>query len=118
MTRQEVNAQYQLPMELLQAYENWNLLGCTSESSGEWQYNNRDLQQLSLITTLQSIGFSCGEIEHYMRLLLKQHGSEKPRLKMLEQKRSVILDEIHVRERHVEQIDYLRHQIKKEQKMQ
>lgn len=37
---------------------------------GSWQYDDSDLENLSLIMTLHDIGFSIEEIENYMRLLL------------------------------------------------
>ncbi len=50
-----------------------------------------------------------------MKLLLEQEGSEDQRLKMLEEKRKSLLDEIHFREKQVSNLDYLRHHIRKKQ---
>ena len=47
-----------------------------------------------------------------MRLLLEQAGTELQRLALLEQRRAATLEEIHLRERQVARMDYLRHQIK------
>ena len=45
-----------------------------------------------------------------MRLLLEQKDSDMARLRMLNQKRSTTLDEIHFRERQLERLGYLRHE--------
>lgn len=82
---------------------------------GEWQYDDQDLERLSLILTLHDIGFTSEEVETYMRLLLEQRGTGKKRLRMLEQKRKAALDEIHFRERQVARMDGLRHRLLQEQ---
>ena len=39
---------------------------------GVWQYDDEDLERLSIILTLHVIGFTTEEAETYMRLLLEQ----------------------------------------------
>lgn len=48
-----------------------------------------------------------------MRLLLEREDSDMARLRMLDQKRIAALDEIHFRERQLERLDYLRHELRK-----
>lgn len=81
---------------------------------GEWQYDDQDLERLSLIMTLHDIGFSNEEIETYMKLELSQNPTETQRMKMLNEKRNKTLDEIHFREKQLESMDYLRYKIRKE----
>ena len=83
---------------------------------GAWQYDDTDLERLSTIVTLHDIGFTTEEVEVYMRLLLEQPNTEVQRLKMLEAKRNAALDEIHFKERQIQWLDYLRHEIRKNQK--
>lgn len=78
-----------------------------------WLYDDTDLERLSTIMTLHDIGFTTEEVEAYMRLLLEQKDSDMARLRMLNQKRSTTLDEIHFRERQLERLDYLRHELRK-----
>lgn len=68
MTRQEASERYQIPMEILEEYERWNL---------------------------------CGE------------ATAAERMRILNQKRKRILDEIHIQEGQLEQLDYLRYKIQK-----
>ncbi len=63
---------------------------------GAWQYDDTDLERLSMIMTLHDVGFANAEIETYMKLLLEQEGTEAQRLRMLDQKRGRTLDEIHL----------------------
>ena len=50
-----------------------------------------------------------------MRMLLKPEGTQKQRMRMLDQKRDDMLDEIHFREKQLERLDFLRHHIRKQQ---
>ena len=113
MTKQEASEKYQIPLEILNEYEKWNLCDSVKQVMGAWQYDDRDLERLSMIMTLHDIGFSENEVAEYMRLLLSENDTETQRLSMLNQKRSRELDEIHFKEKQLERIDYLRHQINK-----
>lgn len=82
---------------------------------GVWQYDDTDLDRLCTIMTLHDLGFSIAETQWYMRLLLEQPHTEQQRLQMLEEKRAAALDEIHFKERQLQRLDYLRHEIRKKQ---
>lgn len=113
MTQQEVSETYRIPRSVLQQYELWRLCGADGQVSGAWQYGDEDLRRLSVIMTLHDIGFSAGETERYMRLLLEQAESAGARLCMLEEKRAEALGEIHAQQRRLARLDYLRHEIQK-----
>ena len=115
MTIQEASERYHIPMHILRAYESWGLCGAAKKVMGRRQYDDTDFVRLSTILTLHDIGFTTEEVELYMRLLLEQRHTEEQRLQMLEEKRSAALDEIHFRERQLQRLDYLRHEIRKTQ---
>lgn len=115
MTINEASERYNVPLEILHEYERWGLCGAVKRVMGSWQYDDTDLECLGMSMTLRDIGFENTEIETYMKLLLEQEGSEDQRLKMLEEKRKSLLDEIHFREKQVSNLDYLRHHIRKKQ---
>ena len=48
-----------------------------------------------------------------MRLLLAGPSTEAERLRMLNQRRNLALEEIHFKEKQLERLDYLRHKMKK-----
>lgn len=115
MTIQEASDRYQIPMNILKEYESWGLCGAVKNVMGAWQYDDEDLERLSLIMTLHDIGFTTEEVETYMRLTLEQKDGERERLRMLNRKRESTLDELHFRERQLQRLDYLRHEIQKTQ---
>ena len=83
MTKTEASEFYNIPVELLDEYESWGLCGEVKKVMGAWQYDDRDIERLSMIMTLHDIGFSNNDIETYMRLMLEGDSSEQERLRML-----------------------------------
>lgn len=116
MTIDEASERYQIPIEVLREYENWGLCGEVKKVMGAWQYDDTDLQRLSVIMTLHDIGFNNAEVESYMRLLLEGNFTEEERLQMLNKKRGTTLDEIHFKQKQLDRMDYLRYKIEKAQK--
>ena len=109
----EASEKYNIPINILKQYESWGLCGAVKKVMGDWQYDDQDLERLSMIMTLNDIGFDSQEIECYMKLLLSGDGTENERMKMLNKKRSLALDEIHFREKQLDRMDYLRYEIEK-----
>ena len=117
MTIEEASRQYHIPMKILREYESWGLCGAVKKVMGAWQYDDTDLERLSLIMTLHDIGFDRTEIETYMRLLLEREGTDGQRMRMLNEKRRNLLDDIHFREKQLSRLDDLRYYIQKQQKI-
>ena len=114
MTIDEASTRYNIPLDILREYESWGLCGAVKKVMGAWQYDDQDIERLSMIMTLHDIGFLNDEVESYMRLLLKGESTEAQRLDMLNKRRSATLDEIHFREMQLDRMDYLRHKIRAE----
>ena len=116
MTIDEASTCYNIPLDILRKYENWGLCGAVKKVMGAWQYDDQDIERLSMIMTLHDIGFLNDEVESYMRLLLEGESTEEQRLDMLNRRRSATLDEIHFREMQLDRMDYLRHKIRESNK--
>lgn len=112
MTRQEISRRYQIPLDVLLEYEEWALCGADKRRGDDWQYDDSDLERLSMVMTLLGIGFRVREAEVYLRLALEGEHSGAQRLRMLEERRSAILEEIHGRERQLQRLDCLRHALR------
>jgi len=139
MTIDEASERYGIPLEILHEYESWGLCDTVSESEsggrsrtsderrtltmnevhgtvkkvmGAWQYDDEDVERLSMIMTLHDIGFENHEVETYMQLLLKGESTKEQRMAMLNRRRKNALEEIHFRESQMDRLDYLRHSIR------
>lgn len=116
MTIQEVSRRYGIPMKVLREYESWGGCGVSQKTEGPRQYDDADLDRLGMIMTLYGIGFGSPEVKAYMRLLLEGETTGPKRLEMLREKRKATLEEIHLREKQLTRLDYLRYEIQKAQK--
>lgn len=112
MTRQEISRRYQIPLDVLLEYEEWALCGADKRRGDDWQYDDSDLERLSMVMTLLGIGFRVREAEVYLRLALEGEHSGAQRLRMLEERRGAILEEIHCKERQLQRLDCLRHALR------
>lgn len=116
MTISEASEKYNIPVKILQEYENWKLCGQGKKGMDARQYDDSDIERLGAIMTLHDIGFTNAEVKRYMKLLLQGKSSEAERLKMLEAKRNGTLDEIHFKERQLDRLDYLRFEMQSQNK--
>ena len=108
MTKDEIMQKYGITPDVLEEYHQWGLCEEVKRVMGVWQYDDTDLDRLSMILTLNDLGFECTEIEQYMRLYLAGAGTETERLHIIEKKRNSTLNEIHLKEKQLERMDYLR----------
>ncbi len=115
MTIEEASETYCIPIKILKEYEQMNLCGAVKKVMGKWQYDEQDLEHLSMIMTLHDIGFSAKDIDAYMQLLLSGE-NEAICIEMLNRKRKNTLDKIHFHEKQLTALDYLRHEIRQERK--
>ena len=111
MTKKEIEERFQIPAAILEEYAGWNLCDSVGQVMDAWQYDDRDIERLSLIMTLHDIGFTKEETFEYMRLYLSERNTEKERLAMLNRRRSDSLDEIHFKEKQLDRLDYRRYDI-------
>ncbi len=111
MTKEQASQRYNIPVEILDEYERWGLCDEVKKVMGAWQYDDRDLERLSMIMTLHDSGFTNAEVETYMRLYTAGESTLAERMRMLNRKRDTALGEIHFKEKQLERMDYLRHKI-------
>lgn len=114
MTAEEIQRKYNIPPRILGEYHDWGLCDAVMMVMDDWQYSDEDIARLGDIMALHDIGFSLEMVEMYMRLLLQGDSTKAQRMKMLNDQRGKVLDDIHFKERQIERMDYLRHEIRKE----
>lgn len=78
---------------------------------GAWQYDDQDIERLSMIMTLHDTGFSKDDIDEYMQLLISGKNNDEC-MKILNEKRQHTLDKIHILEKRLDNLDYLRNEMK------
>lgn len=113
MTKEQVSERYKIPIKILKEYESFGMCGAVKKVMGAWQYDDTDIERLGMIMTLHDMGFSGGEVETYMRLMLEGEHTKPERMAMLNKRRGETLDEIHFKEKQIEHMDYLRYEMQK-----
>lgn len=108
MTKKEMRERCRIPLKILEEYERWRSWGDSEEKMEQPCYEEADIEHLSTMVTLYDIGFPHAEIEKYMQLLLREEPTEQERMCILEQRRREMLEEIHWKEKQLDQLDYLR----------
>lgn len=111
MTIEEASEKYCIPIKILKEYESMELCKTVKRVMGEWQYDDEDIKRLSMIMTLYETGFSKEDIDEYMCLALSGENDEEC-LKILSKKRKKTLDKIHILEKQISNLDYLKNEIK------
>ena len=72
MTMQELSERYRIPMDVLTEYEKWGLHDTIEKALDKREYDDQDIELLSMIMTLHGIGFETEEVKEYMYLLQKE----------------------------------------------
>ena len=108
MTKEELKKQYCIPAEILNKYEKYR----KCDSFGE-----TDAENISMLMTLYAAGFDDTEAKKYMELCFSGYDTSSERTKMLEKKRKDTLFDIHVKQKQLDGIDYLRYKISRENKL-
>lgn len=116
MTIEEASERYNIPIKILREYEAMGLCKEVKKVMGAWQYDSTDIERLSLLMTLHDVGFTNDEVERYMRLSMSDGDTSEERARMLREKRDGTLDEIHMRQKQLDRIDYLRYEMSKNKK--
>ena len=118
MTKEEASKKYCIPIEVLDEYEQWGLCDTVKKVFGNWQYDDTDIENLSMIMTLRDIGFANSEIATYIELVMQGDATLVRRQQILNKKRDSALDAMHFQQKCVDRLDYLRYEIAKARKKQ
>ena len=114
MTMDEASNRYHIPINILKEYESWGLCGEVEKVMGMWNYDDSDLQRLSLMMTLFEIGYCKEEVTAYMSLFSQGPCTRTERMHMLSEKKNCVLKEIHRKEKQLDRLAYLQHKLQKE----
>lgn len=95
MCRDEACLKYSIPEDIVTLFEKWS-----AEKGRSITYTDDDIELLSLIITLDEIGFTGDEIRRYL--------DSDEKLSLLNERRDSLLRSIHDAELQLEKLDYLR----------
>lgn len=115
MSSDDASKRDQILIDMVREYESGGLDGKSKDERAWQDCDENDREWLSIIMTLEDIGFTHEEMKTYMRLLAQGMTTATERLRMLNEKRRAALAEIHAKERQIDRLDYLRFALQKQQ---
>lgn len=108
MTFQQAKEIYNIPDRVTDIYMEFKGAQCTESSP----VKDEDMDCLSLLITLWEAGFEKDQAKEYLQEEKNADGIKR-RLRLLNEKRRQILEDIHRREKCIYALDYLRYRVEK-----
>ncbi|MCM1180965.1 MAG: MerR family transcriptional regulator [Clostridium sp.] len=113
MTAEEVSRNYHISMEKMKYYEENGLLEHSVLPNGEIEYTEQQIRCVGLIHSLINAGLEVEKIKEFMKLSYKDGSDKKEQIQILRKQRVVLLDEIHKKQRSLDELDYMIGELKK-----
>lgn len=104
MTVSELSIRYNIDVNKLKLFENNKLISLKDE------YSTEELEEMSMLCTLYDCGFTADKLKCYMDS--KEAGNCLRQLDLLNEQRYALLDEIHVKQKLLDKLDYIIYNIK------
>lgn len=114
MTIKDISIQYNISMETLRYYEKVGLFDDVHKTNDIREYDDHDIERLSLILSLKNMGMSIESISRYVELDRLGKQSLEQRKQMLKLERIRLLDDIHHQQKQLDLLDYFLYQCKEE----
>ena len=117
MIIKEVSKRFNVSITALRYYEKVGLFEDVNRVNGIREYEDKDIERLSLILTLKNIGLSNETILKYIELNEQGAHTKKQQIQVLKLERQKLLDSIHNQQKNIDSLDYLIYQLKDKEKI-
>ncbi len=114
MTLREASKYYDIDFDRLALYEKYGLIAGTKISDGT-DYPDSELQKVSLIDLLREANMNLEEIRFYLAKTTVSADMTK-KISLLRRQRSKVLDDIHDKQKLLQNLDYLIYENEKTKK--
>jgi len=104
MTLCELSKRYKIRLDKLQYFTDNNLI------EEEQIYSDKGVKRLGILCTLYGVGLSAAEMKRFLSFDSAHNRTEQ--IKLLNMRRADLLEDIHVRQKSLEQVDYMIYEIK------
>lgn len=106
LTLKEAEKKYILPHRKLEKYVSLGFFRKDEGADGVESYCDKDFEQLGLIDTLLSAGFTPEETKKYL-VLTEKKGTDEQQILMLKKQRRELLDDIHKQQQLLDSLDFM-----------
>lgn len=113
MTAEEVSRNYHISVDKIKYYEENGLLEHNVLPDGEIEYTEQQIRCAGIIHSLISAGLDMEKIREFMKLFYNDGSDKKEQIQILRKQRVLLLDEIHKKQRSLDELDYMIGELKK-----
>lgn len=113
MKIKEVSDRFNISTITLRYYEKAGLFDDVKRVNGIREYEDKDIDGLSMIITLKNLGFDIESVLKFVELSKQGDTTIKERAVILKQQRCTLLDKIHEHQKNLDCLDYLIYKMKK-----
>ena len=111
MTGEEIRKRYQIPKAALAVYDNQVRTLFYGGRTEDREYDDRDVERIGMVMAYQRMDFEDQEIGAFFRMEQEGEATREQRLHILKKHRLRILDEIHKKEKILDELDFLRYEL-------
>ena len=113
MTIEQASEHFGVPLEKLQTYENQGLFDCNRQPDGSIDYTEDLMDYIAIINILTNAGAEADALRDFMRQLMESTITKEEKLRYLRSQRQKLLESIHLKQKSLDQLDYIIHNVNK-----
>lgn len=113
MTAEEVSRNYHISADKIKYYEENGLLEHNVLPDGKIEYTEQQIRCAGLIHSLINTGLDMEKIKEFMKLFYSDESDTREQIQILRKQRVLLLDEIHKKQRSLDELDYMIDELKK-----
>lgn len=107
MTIQQASKRFGVPLDKLQFYEEQGLFDCHKQPNGSIDYNDDLMDYIGIINVLIDAGAELDTLRSFMQRLMQSTITKEEKLRYLRRQRQKLLDNIHSKQKSLDQLDYI-----------
>lgn len=107
MTIEQASEHFGVPLEKLRLYEEQGLFDCHRGSDGSVNYDDELMDYIGIINVLTEAGAEADTLRGFMQRLMQSTITKEEKLRYLRGQRQKLLDNIHSKQRSLDQLDYI-----------
>ena len=107
MTKEQASERFGVPLAKLRLYEQQGLFDCHRQPDGSIDYTEELMDYVGIINILTEAGAQADTLRDFMRRLMESTITKEEKLRYLRRQRQRLLDEIHSKQKSLDQLDYI-----------
>ena len=107
MTKEQASEHFGVSLTKLQFYEAQGLFDCHKQPDGRINYDEELMDYIGIINVLMEAGAEMDTLRKFMQKLMQSAVTKEEKLRYLRKQRKRLLEDIHSKQKFLDQLDYL-----------